>query len=376
MKKRILTLLCILTFTLSLVACKIDFGSNDDNPNKNGGNEPNINEPSNPVDNPSNSNGTTPEPETEDFRLVVYYLDQKKVYDDLDIGSTINLDDYIPTVEGYEFKGWYFNKDYTFKYSEDELNVKLENSDLSLCDDTPDIHNNSLYVYAKMLLPTEEDVMPETDWYYQGYQDRVFSFGDIDPVNFVNSLKYLNFSINVTKNGNSFIGTSNLTGTYNFKNKNYIMNLVYSNTQNITLYQEDNNFSYHNNGEFYYDSVKIYSKETCDYINSFSLYGGKSGDSIVQNVSFNENSQELRIQGEVNGYYDKFNFVLTINENGKMIIKTYAYFHGSNNGIDGFYHTCNIQDTTTIENFNLNPVFTYDSNGNVTAIKIDATYQE
>lgn len=309
------------------------------------------------------------------FRLVTYYLDQKKVYE-LEIGSTINLNDYIPTVEGYEFKGWYFNKDYTFKYSEDELNVKLENSDLSLCDDTPDIHNNSLYVYAKMLLPTEEDVTPSASelWTYQGYKDSEINIFDDEQSKQTNSLKFFKYTLNVVKDGSYYKGTANIEGTYNFSNQKYILDCTYSNEQEIKVDFSDDLFSYQCHGDFFYKRMKLYSKEDCSFIANSELYGvepGKKAD-ITQSILFNENSHEIIIKAEVD-WPKKIAFEIKSNESGDLVISTITYFSGDTSNA---HYGCNIKDKTIIENFNLNPVFTYDSNGNVTAIKIDATYQE
>ena len=368
MKKRILSLLIMAFFTLALTSCSFSLNSNKTKEDL----EKVVEKPDTP-DAPS----TPIEEKKEDFRLVVYYLDQKDVYEGLEAGSTINLNNYIPKVNGYEFKGWYFNKDYSFKYSDERLSIKLEDyTELKIYKiDRETIFNRTVYAYAKMLLPGEEDVMPEHGWGYDGYHNSVLQIYDshYNPTQLENSLRYFNFSLDVKKENGVFVGDSNLEATYFFQTVDYTEQINYFDNQKLTIEEEKGEYSCFTTQPFKFEFFRIYSKEDYDNLfedrENFNMFKTKT---IIKNISFSKNNSDIIIKMDADDGSVDLQTELYITDN-KLFIKTSLRCNA--NGTKCQIDTI-LKDTTVIENFNLNPEFTYDANGEVVGIKINKTYQE
>lgn len=365
-------------FTLALTSCSFSLNSDKTKKDLEDAKKPSTSDvPSNSVEEPK-----------EDFRLVVYYLDQKNVYEGLKAGSTINLNNYIPKVNGYEFKGWYFNKDYSFKYSDEKLSIKLEDyTDVEKHSfEREMIFNRTVYAYAKMLLPGEEDVMPERGWKYNGYHNSVLNIFDAHlesnsgpvfvytPSQIENSLRYFNFSLDVKKENNVFVGDSNLEATYFFQRVDYTQQLNYSDYENITISQDGKNYTCFSTQPFKYNVFNVYTKEEYERIYCFEpTYAWCETKTIIKNINFSENSNDISIKMNVQiGMYSIINVELRISDNQLTIISSVeCNAEGSDYTID-----TSLQDRTVIEDFNLNPEFTYGANGEVVGIKINKTYQE
>lgn len=361
MTKRIISLLMLTFFVFALTSCSFSLKYKMD-------------EDFEKPDTPS----TPIEEKKEDFRLVVYYLDQKDVYEGLEAGSTINLNNYIPKVNGYEFKGWYFNKDYSFKYSDERLSIKLEDyTELEdgWCD-YETIFNRTVYAYAKLLLPGEEDIMPEHGWGHTGYHGKVLVIYDkIPPSQLENSLRYFNFSLDVKKENNVFVGDSNLEATYFFQTVDYTEQLNYSDHENITINQDGEEYTCFTAQPFKYNIFEFYSKEEYDNIwGNQPTYGWCKEQTIIKNIIFSKDNNDVSIKMDVNvGSYVELYVELYITNNQLTMITSLKYEDRDMNGCRIYTY---VQDRTVIENFDLNPEFTYDTNGEVIGIKINKTYQE
>lgn len=369
--KKIISLLSIFTLLLSLVSCKISFKEKEPNNNPNI-NEPNPEEPNNP-ENPSNNEGEKEEI-NDDFRLVVYYLDQKNVYENLKKGSIINLNDYIPSVDGYEFKGWYYNNLYSFKRPDDCLNVELidfEDVKNDFYRRTDVTNDRTVYAYAKMIKFGEEDVIVEPSWSFSEYHEYPSTIlSDLNGTQTKDSIKHFNFEFDVKKDGDSFVGYSNFETTYYFQTLNYTETLKFTDNEKKIVMEEDNGeFSSYNSNTIMYDFFKLETLEDFQPLfYEIPNFYGCYYKTINKNLFISKDNYEIIFNLHVTSYDVKVNATISIS-NGKVVSNVEVTYNDND---------CRVRTKVidnTILNLNIKPEFTYKDN-EIVGIKFSSFYQE